>query len=99
MEIKKVIADSKPNFCVECPLYLSTVKVEKSECGKYETVIDGAWKVGGKVPDERCLFEIAGRLADVEQQTYSLLEKSAEEIENVYGRETELSKQIRNLIG
>jgi len=58
MKIKKIIVDKIPEFCVECPLHLSAVKVEKSECGKYETVINGAWKVGGKVPDERCLLEI-----------------------------------------
>lgn len=59
MKIKKIIADSKPDFCVACPLNNSGIKtLEKGECGKYETVIDGAWKVGGKVPDERCLFEI-----------------------------------------
>jgi len=28
-----------------------------------------------------------------------LLEKSAEEIENLYGKETDLSKEIRDLIG
>ncbi len=59
MKIKKIVADRKPDFCVECPLNTSGIRIlEKSECGKMETIIDGAWKVGGKVPDERCLFEI-----------------------------------------
>lgn len=36
----------------------------------------------------------------IEQQTWiPVLERAAEEIENLYGRETELSEQIRKLIG
>lgn len=60
MRIKKIIADSKPIFCIECPLHSSSIKtLKKDECGVYkENVVDGEWRVGGKVPDERCLFEI-----------------------------------------
>lgn len=58
MKIYKVIADKKPMFCCECPLNVSGVKVDTLNCGIMQTVLDGgaAWKIGGKVPDERCLI-------------------------------------------
>lgn len=54
----RIIADKKPMFCCECPLNTTAVKIEKAECGKIDTVLDGdpGWKVGGKVPDNRCLI-------------------------------------------
>jgi len=76
MRIIKVIADKKPMFCCECPLNVAAVKIEKAECGENKTVLDGGpgWKVGGKVPDSRCLIttveemEIAnGNKIDVRQ--------------------------------
>ncbi len=58
MRIIKVIADKKPMFCCECPLNVTAVKVDKTECGENKTILDGGagWKVGGKVPDSRCLI-------------------------------------------
>lgn len=60
IKILKVIADKRPMFCCECPLNNTVVKIEKKECGENKTAIDGGdgWKVGGKVPDSRCLIEI-----------------------------------------
>lgn len=58
MRVIKVIADKKPMFCCECPLNVTAVKTDKVECGENKTVIDGGsrWRVGGKVPDSRCLI-------------------------------------------
>lgn len=59
MKIKRIIVDRKPDFCAECPIKNSGIRtLEKDECGKMKTVIDGEWKVAGKAPDERCLLEI-----------------------------------------
>lgn len=35
---------------------------------------------------------------NLSEDIYLLLEKSAEEIENLYGKETELTEEIRNLL-
>lgn len=58
IKILGVIADKKPMFCCECPLNATAVKIEKAECGEVKTVLDGGpgWRVGGKVPDNRCLI-------------------------------------------
>lgn len=60
MKIKKIVADRKPVFCLECPLKCSAIKtLEKQECGKMGHITaPGGWNFGGMVPDERCLFEI-----------------------------------------
>lgn len=58
MRIIKVVADKKPMFCCECPFNVSAIKVDKAECGENKTVVDGGsgWRVGGKVPNSRCLI-------------------------------------------
>lgn len=60
MKIKKIVADRKPMFCLECPLKCSAIKtLEKQECGKMGHIASpGGWSCGGMIPDERCLFEI-----------------------------------------
>lgn len=59
MVIKKIIADKRPMFCCECPLLNSGIRtLKKGECGRQEAIVKGAWTVGGKVPDERCLIEV-----------------------------------------
>lgn len=59
MQVIKLVVDKKPKWCTECPLYNSSIKtIEKNQCGIYkDNVIDGAWRVGGMVPDERCLIQ------------------------------------------
>ena len=57
MKIFKIIADSKPEHCLYCP-----VSKERNSyvCGKTETRdIGGGWKETAKYPDERCIFEVA----------------------------------------
>lgn len=53
MKIKKIIADSRPTICNQCPLCNMI-----ESCGK-----DGKTKFMGidtfaRVPDERCLIEV-----------------------------------------
>ena len=43
-------------------------------------------------------MDIAIRTLENKKTMQCLLEKSAEEIENLYGRETELSEEIRDLL-
>ena len=43
-------------------------------------------------------MDIAIRALEKQKAIERLLEKSAEEIENLYGRETELSEEIRDLL-
>lgn len=60
MVIKKIIADRRPMFCCECPLYcFGYQELEDRQCGKMETIEkNSSWSVGGMVPDERCLIEV-----------------------------------------
>lgn len=60
MKIKKIIADRRPVFCLECPIKCTAIKtIEDHECGKMGHITaSGGWSFGGMVPDERCLFEI-----------------------------------------
>ena len=43
-------------------------------------------------------MDIAIKALEKQKTMESLLEKVAEEIENIYGRETELSEEIRDLL-
>ena len=43
-------------------------------------------------------IDIAIKALENQKTMECLLEKAAEEIENIYGRETELSEEIRNLL-
>ena len=55
MKIYKVIADSRPEACLLCPLK----KIVDYECGRMVQRKNGAWLEGFKAPDNRCLIEIA----------------------------------------
>lgn len=55
--IKKVIANRKPEICLICPLSVSRT-IDPSSCGVYAETTENGWRTGGKVPDERCLFEV-----------------------------------------
>lgn len=50
--------------------------------------------------EEECCeaLDIAIKALEKQKAMECLLEKAAEEIENIYGRETELSEEIRDLL-
>jgi len=56
MEIYKIIADSKPERCRECPV----LPVQGlMPCGEQVERQDGEWTHVYNVPDDRCLIEVA----------------------------------------
>ena len=53
MKIYKIIADSKPVRCNECPAR------EIRPCGEQVERQDGEWTQIFNVPDDRCVVEVA----------------------------------------
>ena len=59
MEIYKIIADSKPGRCRDCPM----VPVQGlMPCGEQVERQDGEWTHVYNAPDDRCIIEIIDSL-------------------------------------
>jgi hypothetical protein len=54
MKILKVIADSKPEMCMECKLVSSCNKGVYKQHVRVEYNSMGRWEVGGVVPGPEC---------------------------------------------
>ena len=84
---RRIIEKCKTEYEFECARYgIKTVEsCEKLDCVKLEE-------------EHNEILNFFEKLKMYCENSYSLLEKSAEEIENIYGSETELSKKIRELL-
>ena len=65
MEIYKIITDSKPERCCECPM----IPVHGiMPCGQQVERRDGGWTQVFNVPDNRCLIEVMQNVENTEGQ-------------------------------